>query len=438
MLDLKNKKITVMGLGLLGRGIGDVKFLAQKGAQLIVTDLKTKKQLQKAVNQVKNLKVKLVLGRHNKEDFKNRDYILKAAGVPLNSPYIKTANQYNIPIKMDDSWFAEFCPCPIIGITGTRGKTTTTYLIHDILKKTGKKVFLGGNIMGQATLPLIDKVKKNNLVVLELSSWQLQGWAGSKISPHIAVITNIYPDHLNYYGSMTKYVADKKAIYKNQTKNDYLILNKNNPYSKVFAKEAKSKIIWFSKNDVPKKWQLKILGDHNLDNIAAAIKVGKILKLSQSKIKQSVENFKGVSGRQCLIRDYKNLKYINDTTGTTPEAAIAAINTYNSQGGIVLLAGGAEKKLKYKELAQVINKKVKALILFEGSASEQIAKELRKINYSKTLIFVDSMKEAFVQSKYLLEPGDIFLLSPAAASFGLFINEFDRGDQFIKQVKKIK
>jgi UDP-N-acetylmuramoylalanine--D-glutamate ligase len=438
MLDLKNKKITVMGLGLLGRGIGDAKFLAKKGANLIVTDLKTMTQLKKAIEQVKNLKITLVLGKHRKQDFKNRDYILKAAGVPLDSQFIKTAKQNKIPVKMDDSWFAEFCPCPIIGITGTRGKTTTTHLIYEILKKTGKRVYLGGNILGQATLPLIDKVKKNNFVVLELSSWQLQGWSDSKLSPQIAVITNIYPDHLNYYGSMAKYVADKKAIYKNQTKNDFLILNKDNPFSEKFAKEAKSKITWFSYKDVPKDWRLKIQGEHNLANVAAAIKVGQILKLSQAKIKQAVEGFKGVSGRQYLVRNYKNIKYINDTTGTTPEATMAAINTYYTQGGIVLLAGGADKKLNYKGLAPVIDTKVKALILFKGKASDQLARELKKIGFSKTLVYVNSMPQAFKQAKNILESGDVLLLSPAAASFGLFNNEFDRGDQFNDQVRKIK
>ncbi|MFC1598786.1 UDP-N-acetylmuramoyl-L-alanine--D-glutamate ligase [Patescibacteria group bacterium] len=440
MLDVKNKKITVMGLGLLGRGIGDVKFLAKKGADLTVTDLKTKKLLTEALKQIKGLKLKLVLGKHRKQDFANKDYILKAAGVPLNSAYIKFAQKNKIPIKMDDSWFAELSSSKIVGITGTRGKTTTSHLINKLLKQSKYKVFLAGNIMGQATLPLIDKVKKDDLVVLELSSWQLQGWAEAKLSPHIAVITNIYRDHLNYYGSMGRYVADKQAIYKYQTNSDYLILNKNNSYSKKFAKEAKSKIIWYSNKDVPKTWQLKISGEHNMDNIAAAIKVAQILKIPKTKIRKAVESFKGVEGRQYLVRDYKNIKYINDTTGTTPEAAIAAINTYysDSQGGIVLLAGGSDKKLEYKNFAKVIKQKVKAVILFEGAATHKLSQELKKINYNKTIVFVDSMPEAFKQAKYILTKGDIFILSPAAASFGLFINEFDRGDQFNKQVKKIK
>ncbi len=436
MLNLKNKKITVMGLGLLGRGIGDVKFLAKEGAKLTVTDLKTDKQLSKSVAQIKNLSVDLVLGQHRKKDFINKDFILKAAGVPLDSPFIKTAREHEIPIKMDDSWFAEYCPCPIIGVTGTRGKTTTTSLIYEFLKLTGKKVYLSGNIVPQATLPLLKKVKVNDLVVLELSSWQLQGWSEEKISPHIAVITNIFPDHLNYYKTMVAYVNDKKAIYKYQTPDDYLILNRDNPYSEIFAKEAKSKIIWFSDKDVPKNWRLQIPGKHNLSNVAAAIKVAEIFKIKQNKIKNTVEQFLGVPNRLELLRYYKGIKYYNDTTATTPDAVIAALKSFNQK--IVLLAGGTDKKLDFKKLAKEIKQNVKALILFEGSATEKLVKELKKNNFNKNIIFVDSMSEAFKQAKYILQPGDIFLLSPGAASFGMFNNEFDRGEQFKKQVLKIK
>ncbi len=425
-----------MGLGLLGRGLGDVKFLARAGAKVTVTDLKTEKQLAKSVAKIKNLPVDFVLGQHRKKDFINKNFILKAAGVPLNSPFIKYARQHKIPIKMDDSWFAKYCPCPIVGVTGTRGKTTTTALIHELLKLTKKKVYLSGNIVPWATLPLLKKVKKNDLVVLELSSWQLQGWAEEKLSPHIAVITNIFPDHLNYYKTMAAYVNDKKAIYKYQTANDYLILNKDNPYSKVFAEEAKSKIFWFSAKDVPSSWHLKIRGNHNLANIAAAIKVAEIFEIKLGKMEKVVENFQGLPNRLELVREYKGIKYYNDTTATTPDAVIAALKSFDQK--VVLLAGGTDKKLEFKQLAQEIKNKVKCLILFEGTATQKLARELKKNKFDKTTIFVDSMAEAFKQAKYILKQGDVFLLSPGAASFGMFINEFDRGKQFKKLVLKIK
>jgi len=437
MFDVKNKKITVMGLGLLGRGLGDVKFLAKQGAKLIVTDLKTEKMLAQSVKQIKNLpNVKLVLGKHRLLDFKNKDYILKAAGVPLNSPFIKTAKNNKIPVKMDESWFANYCPCPIIGITGTRGKTTTSHLIYELVKNL-KKSFLAGNVVGVATLPLIKKVKENNLVVLELSSWQLQGWHDEKISPHIAVITNIYPDHMNYYKTMDKYVNDKKSIYQYQSSKDYLILNKNNPYSKQFAKEAKSKVIWFSVQDVPKNWQLKIKGQHNLENVAASLKVAKILKISQPQVKKVIENFKGVEGRLEFVRQYKGINFYNDTTATTPEAVMAALNSFPGEN-IVLLAGGSDKRIKYSQLAKLIKQKVKAVILLEGMATQKLVSQLKKVKFDKTMVFADSLREAFKQAKYILQPGDVFLFSPGATSFGLFINEYDRGEQFKKMVNNFK
>ena len=442
-----------MGLGLLGRGIGDVKFLLSEGARVTATDLKTRKQLQSSVEEIekdykkfqisnfkfKIHKVKYVLGGHRKEDFRKADYILKAAGVPLDCPYIRLARKNNIPIKMDDSWLAEYAPCPIVGITGTRGKTTVSTLIYEILRANAKKfekIYLGGNIRGMATLPLIKKLKAKDKLVLELSSWQLQGWQDAGISPQIAVITNIYPDHLNYYGTMKRYVADKKAIYENQNKNDYLIINKDNPYSKEFAREARSKVIWFSKKDVPKNWRVKILGEHNRENIAAAIKVAEILKIPKAKIRKVVESFNPVEGRLEFVRNYKGAKIYNDNNATTPEAVIAALNSFREP--IVLLAGGSKKQVSYRELAKLIKKKVKALILFQGAGSEDIIKELKKVKYQKPLVIVKSMKEAIGEVKKVLKRGEVFLFSPAAASFGLFVNEYDRNDQFVKEIKKLK
>ena len=217
----KNKKITVMGLGLLGRGIGVVKFLAEQGVKLTVTDLKNKKELKLALDKLKKFKnIKYVLGEHKLDDFKNRDLIIRAANVPLDSVYIKEAQKNNIPIEMDASLFARLSLATIIGITGTRGKSTVTKIIYNSLKKHSLKnrnVFLGGNIKGIATLPLLKKAKKGDFVILELDSWQLQGFGDLEISPHISVFTNFMSDHLNYYkGDMQHYFDDKANIFKYQ------------------------------------------------------------------------------------------------------------------------------------------------------------------------------------------------------------------------------
>ena len=219
-----------MGLGLLGRGIGDAQFLAKYASELIVTDLKSEQELKSSVPKLRKYKnIKFVLGEHRLADFRNRDLIIKSAGVSLKSIYLDEAKKHKIPVLMSTAIFAQFAQemgVKIIGITGTRGKTTTTKLIYEILEKSvprlrsGQKnpqIFLGGNIQGLATLELLNKVKTGDLAVLELDSWQLQGFGDLKISPNIAVFTNFLADHLNYYGgSMKKYFADKSNIFKYQ------------------------------------------------------------------------------------------------------------------------------------------------------------------------------------------------------------------------------
>src|SRR3989344_5839604 len=216
----KGKKITLMGLGLLGRGVGDAEFLARYGAQLTVTDLKTAEELKPSLERLKVFpNITYHLGGHRLEDFRGKDFILKAAGVPLDSLYIAEARKTGVSIEMDASLFAKLAPAgaTVIGVTGTRGKSTTAAIIYEILKTAGKRVFLGGNIKDMATLPLLEKVREGDFVVLELDSWQLQGFEDAQISPHIAVFTTFFDDHLNYYkGNQRRYLADKAQLFLHQ------------------------------------------------------------------------------------------------------------------------------------------------------------------------------------------------------------------------------
>lgn len=455
----KGKKITIMGLGLLGRGIGVTKFLAECGADLIVTDLKTEEQLASSLKQLTKFKnpskgragIKFVLGEHRLEDFKNRDLIIKAAGVPLDSPFVAEARKNNIPVEMDASLFAKLAEpvgVKVIGVTGTRGKSTTTHLIYEILKKNfgEKKVFLGGNVRGLATLPLLKKVKKGDFVVMELDSWQLQGFGDSKISPNISVFTNLMVDHQNYYGSATLttsqnpmdlYFADKANIFLNQKEGDVLICGKEvlGLIRKKFKKFAGRAIVP-DVNVVPKSWKIKLIGEHNKLNIAYAVTVARSLDVSEKVIKQEVENYVGVPGRLEFLRELKGVKYYNDTTATTPDGVMAALRAFEKYSGkIILLGGGRDKELDYKKYAPVVKKSVKALALFAGTGSDKIIKALGKVNFP--LQVFDNMKEAFAWSNSFAKKGDIVLLSPGAASFGVFKNEFDRGDQFVKMVKEV-
>jgi len=442
-----------MGLGLLGRGTGLAKYLLSQGARLTVTDLKSKKMLAPSIKEVRNFynklrqegknihKIKFILGEHRLEDFKTADFIFKTAGVSLDSIYIEEAKKNKIPVLMDDALFGLEAPCPVIGITGTRGKTTTATLIYELLKEeTKKKVYLAGNIKGMATLPLLGKIKKDDLAVLELSSWQLQGWEDLKISPHIAVVTNIFSDHMNYYkNDFEKYINDKMAIFKNQTKKDFLVLNKNCIQSEMFAKIGKGKVIWFSVEDVPKNWKVKIIGKHNLENIAAALAVSRLFKIPKSKIKNIVESFVGVPGRLQFIKEKNGARYYNDTTSTMPEATIAALSSLGEKNkNIILIAGGTDKNLDFKNLARSIKNHTKGVVLLSGTATEKINQALRESGYSSPLVISKNMKEAVGSAKDMAEKGDIVLFSPASTSFGMFKNEYDRGEHFEKEIFALK
>lgn len=443
----KNKKITVMGLGLLGRGLGYTKFLAECGADLIVTDLKTKEQLAisvKALNKFKN--IKFVLGEHRLEDFQNRDMILKSAGVPMDSLYIKEARKNKIPVEMDVSLFAKLAPeVTMVGITGTRGKSMTTALIYEILKQNekflGKKIYLGGNVRGVATLPLLNKVQAGDILVCELDSWQLQGFGEAKISPHIAVFTSFMPDHMNYYkNNMENYFIDKMNIFKYQKSGDVLIVRPD--IQKLIPHDIKSKLIVINKKEV-EKYKFVVPGEHQKENLACAVEVAKQFKIPKAKIKQAVKNFKGLEGRLQYVKTVNGVKIYNDNNATTPEATIAGLEALSNivsrtsnvrQKKIVLICGGSDKKLDLTNFTKAVNKYCKAVVLIPGTGTDALSGLKLKVESYKA----KDLKEAVKTAQGEALRGDIILFSPAFASFGMFNNEYERNDLFMKIIRKLK
>lgn len=431
----KGKKITVMGLGLLGRGVGDSVFLAEEGAELIITDLKSKEELAESVKLLEKYpNVSFVLGEHRLEDFRNRDFILKAAGVPLNSPYIEEARKNNIPIEMSASLFAALSSATIVGITGTRGKTTVTHLVYEILKEAykniGTNIFLGGNIRGVATLPFLKEIKKGDIAVLELDSWQLQGFGERNISPHISIFTNLLDDHLNYYhGDKEKYFEDKAQIFLYQKEGDYLITGTavQDLITKKYGNKLTVSPQGVSRDMIPSDWKITLKGSHNRENIALAISAAEKMGIDSEVVKKTVETFKGVPGRLEFIREYKGIKIYNDTTATTPDATLAALKALEKN--TVLIMGGADKQLDMSGLMKEIPNYTKTVILLSGTGTDRI---------KDTNPTYSSLKEALQKALETAEAGDNILLSPAFASFGMFKNEYDRGDQFVQLVQDLK
>jgi UDP-N-acetylmuramoylalanine--D-glutamate ligase len=442
----KGKRITVMGLGLLGRGLGDSQFLAERGAELIVTDLKTEEQLESSVAELKSFSnITSHLGGHKIEDFKGRDFILKAAGVPIDSPFIAEARKNKIPIKMSASWFAELTQIPTVGVTGTRGKSTTTELLYQIMKGAGMQVLLGGNVKGISTLALLPQITPESIGLFELDSWQLQGWGESNMSPNIAVFTTFLPDHLNYYkGNMDAYLEDKVQIFLYQKPEDVLVVSTQvlPILKKKYGNKIVSKVVVADPQEFPKNWNLKIPGEHNKLNAMCAIEAARALGIDDEVIKGAVESFKGVPGRLELLKEVRGVKIYNDTTATTPDATLAALRALDTESrlrqgsgeprkNIVLIMGGSNKGLDMSELMAELPKHCKATVLLAGSGTDRIKNQLQG-----TMIY-HSVADAVYRALAMADSGDIILFSPAFASFGMFKNEFDRGEQFVKLVQEL-
>ncbi len=432
-----------MGLGLLGRGIGVAKFLAENGARLTITDLKTEDRLASSLKQLEKYKnqITYVLGQHRLEDFENKDLIIKTAGVPVDSPFIAHAKSRGVPIEMDASLFARLVPegVVIIGITGTRGKSTTTHLIAEILKSAGKRVFLGGNVRGVATLPLLNEVRSGDFVVLELDSWQLQGFGEAGISPQFSVFTNLMPDHMNYYKSdLEAYFKDKANIFLFQKKGDVLVVGKEiaKKIKKEYGEILESNLQAVDENDLPTSWNLKIPGVHNRFNAALARQVGLSLDVKEKRIKQAIEGFEAVEGRLQYLGTIKGAKVFNDNNATTPEATVAGIDAVADGKNIILIIGGADKALDTNELLEKIRQHCVGVMLLSGSGTAKIKGAVSK---SKGITFEsERLEDLVVKAVEIAKPGLTILFSPAFASFSkYFENEYERNDCFVKKMTEL-
>lgn len=425
--------VLIFGLGLNQGGVGSAKFFASQGAEVRVTDLKSAQVLKPSLEQLKRYSIKYTLGEHKNEDINWADLIIKNPAVKPGNPYIEYALKHGKQVEMDMGIFLQFVkPSQIIGITGTKGKSTTATLIYEVLKNK-KNAILAGNI-GKSVLDTIPYVKPETLVILEISSFQLESFAAYKVAPKWAVITNITPDHLNYYKKMDEYITAKKIIGKYQTKNDFLFISKEDPIvdKPQFLKGYKGEIIYFSKNNLPKNFKTHLKGEHNLKNMAAALTVARNFGISDKTALNVLSTFKGIPFRMELIKTWQGVKIYNDTTATSPEASIQAIVTFP---GCILICGGMNKGMDYIKYAQVLGKFVKKLFFLEGDSTDEIKKRLK----NKKLIVgtYDNLEKLLTNVKAVVKPRDTILFSPAATSFNLFQNEFDRGRKFNHAVEKV-
>lgn len=481
--DIRGKNITVMGLGLHGGGLATTRFLLQHGAKVTVTDMKTESELAPSVQALYNDKninssnLRFVLGKHDVADFELADCVIKNPGVKYErNPYLAKAKY----IETDISLFLRFAQPFLIAVTGSKGKSSTVSALNYALNKVGIKTYLGGNIT-VSPLSFLDEYlehKKTTAlapVILELSSWQLADLHGRNIlKPSIALITPIMNDHQNWYACMQDYMADKACISENQTSQDYMICA-GDKFGDYFAQKTKAQVLRYPK-DIPATLQdnwvdtLLVPGAHNKQNILNTALVMNLLNIDVKVIKKALQQYSGLPHRlECFYKtDIKQNKLIfyNDSAATIPEASIAALEAFTQT--CILIFGGTDKNLDFtlflEKLEQLHTKKRDITIfLLQGTGTQKFISLLKKTHFMKQSLASDSKKSFDLFSvpffgpyesleqllgelknnvlektlDNLLKKEVIILFSPGAASFGLFKNEFDRGNQFKELVQQI-
>lgn len=436
--DYINKKIAVLGLGLENEAL--IGWLVRQGVSLDLTiyDRRDPTQLadkrEKIISLARPLSINWQLGDQSHGSLGGYDEIWRSPGWPIFCPQIKAALLAGCQLNSPMNLFFSLCPTSrIVGITGSKGKGTTSSLIYNIFKLAGYRVFLGGNI-GVAPFAFIDQLDSHSWVILELSSFQLEDM---KYSPSIAVITNIYEEHLasadpfnpNFHQTAEDYWLAKQQIFRHQTSDNWLIINEklNNIFDPSFCP---SQVKWFNKLN----WSSQLVGNHNQENIAAAQAVAELAKIKLEISQQAVADFQGLEHRLEFVGEKDGVRYYDDSFATNPIATTIALNSFNQP--VILLAGGADKGNDFGPLAKVIAScQTKAVILFDGQASPRLKQSLLSAGYLNEKIYpANSMDMAMKLAKQLAQAGDVVLLSTACASFGLFNNYKERGNLFKQAV----
>lgn len=445
-------------------GVGTVQYLATHGArEIIVTDIKSREELGASLAKLASYKnITYVLGQHRREDFTEVDMVIKNPIIPWTNEYILLAQEHGVAVEMDSSLFFLLCKAPIIGVTGSKGKTTTASLIAHMLESAEKKVLRVG-ISQVGVLGVLDQVTPEHVIVFELSSWRLSALTHLKRSPHIAVVTNIFPDHLNYYKTMSAYIDDKKNIFRFQKANDVVITDFDNPLSRDMMEDAPGSVLFASVSqpiDGDGAWladetlfvseqgkesvllpvsEVPLKGTHNISNVLLATLAVLSFGVTLKDVRAGIKSFAGIPHRLEKIAVKNSVTYYNDTAATIPDAAIMALRSFPEP--VILIAGGSDKRLDFTLFAEEILARPKGLILFRGEGTEKIIWAIRRLlpdkEKDRPFEVVESMGKAVELASRSALPGDVVLLSPGAASFGLFKNEFDRGEQFRKAVENL-
>jgi len=451
-MNFKDKKVLVIGAGKSGVAVS--RFLCAKGAAVVLADAGRPGDPRGELEQLSAAGVQIQTGGYHRVERDSFELVVLSPGVPLTEKPARDAQKHGIPVTGELELAYRFARAPIVAVTGTNGKTTTTTLIGEIFKRAGKNVLVGGNI-GRPLLTEVERFGNGDIIVAEVSSFQLE--TATTFKPKVGIILNITPDHLDRHGNMENYTKAKLKIVAGQEPGDYAVLNYDDANTAALGKGLRGQVVYFSRKATLEEGvfvregkilarfgrleeiicrvnELGIPGAHNLENALAAVAATKVLGVERDVLADSLREFKGVSHRLEFVAEIDGVRYINDSKGTNPDAAIKALEAYEEP--IVLIAGGKNKGSDFSLFAGKVKEKARALVVL-GQSAQHIAAAARDKGF-ENILYAGDFREAVQLARRAARPGDIVLLSPACASWDMFNSYEERGDLFKEIVKGFK
>ncbi len=440
-MEIKDKRVLVVGLGK--SGVASALFLKARGAKVTVSDTKSGDELRNEIPALLDHGITVETGGHGERTFRGQDLIVVSPGVPVDAPPLVQARSLGEAVIGEIELAARFLPGPMVAITGSNGKTTTTTLTGEILAAGGLPTLVGGNI-GTPAISLVENARPETVIVLEVSSFQLE--TIQTFRPKVGVVLNVTPDHLDRHRTFEAYVNAKARMFENQTGKDFAVLNEDDPTCVAMAERTRGQVYWFSRNKEVKQgtWvrdgnilfrdgeqqreimqvsEIPLKGAHNLENVLAAICAGALMGCSPEKIRQAVRDFKAVEHRLEFVATIRGVDYYNDSKATNVDATIKALESFPAN--IHLILGGKDKGSDYSVLNDLLRKRVKRVYTI-GAAAEKIESQIKGVE----VVHAESLENALRKATAVAEPGDVVLLAPACASFDQFRNYEQRGKAF--------
>ena len=431
MTNVKDKRVTVAGLGRFGGGIAVVRWLVAQGAVVLVTDLDSPESLADSVAQIGDLPITLRLGGHDLADFTGADLVVASPAVPPSSPYLAGARAAGVPITTEIRLFIERCSATIVGVTGTKGKSTTTAMLGRMLARR-YTTHVGGNL-GGSLLDTLRQISATDIVVLELSSYMLEHLAVSRWSPHVAVVTMIAPDHLAWHGSMAAYVNAKNNIVRFQRPDDYAILNAADPAAAAMASQTPARVVLYQ---IERPFELRLPGKHNQLNAHGAFAAARVLGVTWDDAQAALADFPGLPHRLQLVVERDDIRWFNDSIATVPDAAIAALYSFPTKR-VIQIVGGYDSKAAMIGMCNALIERAKAVLCI-GATGREIGTIIAAATSQSGAASYQcgDLATAVRMARSIALPGDVVLLSPGCKSYDQFVNFEQRGQRFSELAKE--